>query len=168
MPQELVRNSESSHFVPASADLRQTLQKRGETIRGVSHADLGLPEELQGYHTLVPLEPTGAADRKKLGNWHSTVYRAIRTTDGVPHVLRRIESESFLLTSHFVVLLFFFLSKVGWDANCGRVLVIFTDYRMTNQAAFAPIEIWSRIHHPSIVPVREAFTTLSFNDNCAS
>lgn len=62
----------------------------------------------------------------------------------------------------------FFLSKVGLDANCGRVLDIFVDYRMTNQAAFAPIEIWSRMHHPSIVPVREAFTTLSFNDNCMS
>jgi len=62
----------------------------------------------------------------------------------------------------------FFLSKVGLDANCGPVLVIFVDYRMTNQAAFAPIEIWSRMHHPSIVPVREAFTTLSFNDNCMS
>lgn len=60
------------------------------------------------------------------------------------------------------------LSKIGLDANCGHILVIFTDYRMTNQAAFAPIEIWSRIHHPSIVPVREAFTTLSFNDNCMS
>ncbi|KIM41752.1 hypothetical protein M413DRAFT_137436 [Hebeloma cylindrosporum] len=129
-PPELVRNAEGSHFVPASADLRQTLQKRSETIRGVTHEDLGLPEELQGYHTLVPLEPTGTPDRKKLGNWHSTVYRAIRTTDGIPHVLRRIEN-----------------------------------YRMTNQAAFAPIEIWSRIQHPSIVPVREAFTTLSFNDN---
>lgn len=37
---------------------------------------------------------------------------------------------------------------------------------MTTQAAFAPVEIWSQIQHPSIVPIREAFTTKAFNDNC--
>jgi len=40
------------------------------------------------------------------------------------------------------------------------------DFRLTQQAAFGPIESWSNIQHPNIVPVREAFTTKSFNDNC--
>ncbi|KAF8900994.1 hypothetical protein CPB84DRAFT_1680170 [Gymnopilus junonius] len=92
---------------------------------------LGLPEELQGYHTLVPLEPSlPGIERKKFGNWYSTVYRAVRTSDGIPHVLRRIEN-----------------------------------FRLSNQAAFAPVEIWSQIQHPSIIPIREAFTTKAFNDN---
>ncbi|KDR78367.1 hypothetical protein GALMADRAFT_95055 [Galerina marginata CBS 339.88] len=130
-PPELVKNTVNSHFVPASTDLRQLLQERSETVRDTAPTGLGLPEELQGYHTLVPLEPSvPPPERKKFGNWHSTVYRATRTSDGIPHVLRRIEN-----------------------------------FRLTQQAAFAPIEIWSQIQHPSIVPVREAFTTRSFNDN---
>lgn len=96
MPPELTRNTSNSHFVPPSTELRQILQENSETIRGVAPLGLtGLPEELQGYHTLVPLEPTGpGVERRKLGNWHSTVYRAIRGSDGVPYALRRIESES--------------------------------------------------------------------------
>jgi len=89
-----MRNSTNTHFVPTSEELRRTLQEKAETIRGVAPPGLGLPEELQGYHTLVPLEPTGTGiDRRKLGNWHSTVYRAIRTSDGAACVLRRVESE---------------------------------------------------------------------------
>ncbi|GLB44144.1 putative regulatory subunit of the poly(A)-nuclease (PAN) deadenylation complex, one of two cytoplasmic mRNA deadenylases involved in mRNA turnover [Lyophyllum shimeji] len=90
-----------------------------------------LPDELQGYHTLVPLESTGdTVERRKLGNWYSTVYRAIRSSDGLPYALRRIEN-----------------------------------YRLMHQSAFSAIEIWSRIQHPNIITVKEAFTTRSFNDN---
>lgn len=91
MPSELVRNPMSTHFIPTSMELRQQLQDRSEAIRTVNPVELGLPEELQGYHTLVPLELPGA-DRKKFGNWHSIVYRATRTSDGLAHVLRRIEN----------------------------------------------------------------------------
>jgi len=92
---ELTRNDTESHFVPSSADLRQILQEKSETIRGVAPV-AGLPEELQGYHTLVPLEPTGpGVERRKMGNWYSVVYRAIKGSDGMPYALRRIESEFF-------------------------------------------------------------------------
>lgn len=37
-----------------------------------------------------------------------------------------------------------------------------------HQAAFGAIEAWSRVQHPNIVRVREAFTTRAFNDNCLS
>lgn len=37
-----------------------------------------------------------------------------------------------------------------------------------HQAAFGAIETWSRIKHPTIARVREAFTTRAFNDNCMS
>jgi hypothetical protein len=52
-----------------------------------------LPEELQGYHTLVPLEAHEGTERRKLGNWYSVVYRAIRSSDGMPYALRRVEGE---------------------------------------------------------------------------
>ena len=96
MPADLVGNNSNSHFVPPSTELRQMLQEKSETIRDITPFGLvGLPEELQGYHTLVPLEPTGAGlSRRKLGNWHSTVYRAIKGSDRTPHALRRVESQS--------------------------------------------------------------------------
>ncbi|KIK54669.1 hypothetical protein GYMLUDRAFT_48590 [Collybiopsis luxurians FD-317 M1] len=39
------------------------------------------------------------------------------------------------------------------------------NFRLMQQTAFNPIEAWSQIRHPNIVPVHEAFTTRSFNDN---
>ena len=76
-------------------DLREELQKRSEIIRTAPALSLNLPDELQGYHTLVPLEPIGG-DRRKFGNWYSTVYRATNETNGVPFALRRVESELLL------------------------------------------------------------------------
>ena len=37
-----------------------------------------------------------------------------------------------------------------------------------HQAAFQPIEQWSRLRNPNIVAVHEAFTTRSFGDSCPS
>ncbi|KAF8999784.1 hypothetical protein BDQ17DRAFT_1427525 [Cyathus striatus] len=132
IPPEFLNTDTDTHFVPNSTDLRQRLQSQSETIRSTAPLGLNLPEELQGYHTLVPLEPTAVdAERRKIGgNWYSTVYRAIRTSDGVPYALRRVEN-----------------------------------YRLMHQAAFAPIEAWSHIRHPAIIPIRESFTTRSFDDN---
>ncbi|KAI0045167.1 hypothetical protein FA95DRAFT_1561372 [Auriscalpium vulgare] len=115
-----------SHFV--SETLRTDLQLRSETLRTACAPGLNLPDELSGYHTLVPLEST-TEDRRKFGNWHSTVYRATGKDDR-GYALRRIEN-----------------------------------YRLAHQAAFSAIEQWSRIQHPNIVQVHEAFTSRSFGDN---
>jgi PAB-dependent poly(A)-specific ribonuclease subunit 3 len=79
-----------THNYFISDSIREELQKRSETIHTAPAPGLGLPDELQGYHTLVPLEAI-AGDRRKLGNWYSTVYRAINSTDGVTYALRRVE-----------------------------------------------------------------------------
>jgi hypothetical protein len=81
-----------SHTYFLNDDLREELQKRSEIIRTAPGPGLNLPDELQGYHTLVPLEAIGG-ERRKFGNWYSTVYRATSETTGVAHALRRIESE---------------------------------------------------------------------------
>ena len=89
----LPRPEALAHKYFISDDIREELQRRSETIHTTAPPGLVLPEELSGYHTLVPLEPIGA-DRRKFGNWYSTVYRAMSTNDGVTYVLRRIESGS--------------------------------------------------------------------------
>lgn len=138
-----------THFVPPSSQLRELLQKRNETIRGIAPIGTNLPEELQGYHTLVPLEAYAGTDRRKLGNWFSVVYRAIRSSDGMPYALRRVESKQYIPPS-----------------ICAFSYNLFADFRLTHQSAFAPIEVWSNLRHPNIVSVKEAFTTRSFSDNC--
>ncbi|KAH8084881.1 hypothetical protein BXZ70DRAFT_957367 [Cristinia sonorae] len=109
-----------------SDDIREELQKRSETIYTAPAPGLGLPDDLQGYHSLMPLENT-TGERRKFGSWISTVYRAVSSKDGMPYVLRRVEN-----------------------------------FRLSSQAAFGPIEKWSRIRHPNIISVREAFTTRAF------
>ncbi|KAG6335052.1 hypothetical protein ID866_4030 [Astraeus odoratus] len=116
-----------SHFI--SDTLREELQRRSESVHTIPSVAYQLPEELQGYHTLAPLESI-VPERRKLVSWFSTVYRATNMNDGATYVLRRIEN-----------------------------------FRLTHQAAFSAIESWSRIIHPNIVRVREAFTTRAFNDN---
>lgn len=74
-----------------SDDVREELQSRSETIRTAPAPGLNLPEDIQGYHTLVPLEPI-VGERRKFGNWYSAVYRATNSADGVAYALRRIES----------------------------------------------------------------------------
>ncbi|KIK23323.1 hypothetical protein PISMIDRAFT_29486 [Pisolithus microcarpus 441] len=116
-----------SHFI--SDNLREELQKRSESSHTIPSMPYHVPEELQGYHSLVPLEPI-TPERRKFVSWFSTVYRATSINDGAAYVLRRIEN-----------------------------------FRLTNHAAFGMIESWSRIRHPNIVRVREAFTTRAFNDS---
>ncbi|EIM80126.1 uncharacterized protein STEHIDRAFT_105753 [Stereum hirsutum FP-91666 SS1] len=116
----------TSHYV--SPDLRADLTQRSETLLTLPAPGLNLPEEIQGYHTLVPLENTGG-ERRKFGNWYSTVYRAIGK-DGKGYVLRRVEN-----------------------------------FRLLHQAAFAAVDQWSRMRHPNIVHLHEAFTTRAFGDS---
>ncbi|KAL4077624.1 hypothetical protein J3A83DRAFT_4356596 [Scleroderma citrinum] len=116
-----------SHFI--SDNLREDLQKRSDLTHTIPSTPYQLPEELQGYHSLAPLEPIGP-ERRKLVSWCSTVYRATNMNDGATYVLRRIEN-----------------------------------FRLSHRAAFGAIESWSRIIHPNIIRVREAFTTRAFSDN---
>ena len=142
-----------------SESLRVELTQRSEAIRAAPAPSISnIPDELQGYHTLVLLDqpppssgPAAKDRRPNFGAWHSSVYKATSSADGLAYVLRRIES--------MFPVLFNFHSFVKADSR--------TDFRLPHESAFGAIEHWSRIRHPNIVSVREAFTTRAFNDNCA-
>ncbi|KZT23030.1 hypothetical protein NEOLEDRAFT_1137148 [Neolentinus lepideus HHB14362 ss-1] len=85
LPSLFTRN----YFIPD--DVREELQRRSEIIRTAPMPGLNLPEDLQGYHSIVPLEPL-VGEKRKFGNWSTVVYRAINEKDGVPYALRRMES----------------------------------------------------------------------------
>jgi hypothetical protein len=40
-------------------------------------------------------------------------------------------------------------------------------FRLQHEAAIAAVEKWTRVRHPGLVGVREAFTTRAFGDHCA-
>lgn len=75
-----------------SDEVREELQKRSEAVYTGPPPGLNLPEETQGYHSLVPLESM-TGERRKFGNWYSTVYKAVNSADGLAYILRRIESR---------------------------------------------------------------------------
>lgn len=74
-----------------SDNIREELQKRAEAAHVIPFPPYNLPDELQGYHSLVPLEQS-SSDRRKFFSWFSTVYRATNASDGQAYVLRRVES----------------------------------------------------------------------------
>ncbi|TFK97555.1 hypothetical protein BDV98DRAFT_574245 [Pterulicium gracile] len=112
------------------------LHKRSE-IMHISPAESDLPEEVQGYHTLVPLESTYTGqtesdrDKRKFGSWPSTVYKAVNSTDGHTYVLRKVPN-----------------------------------FRLMHPSAFSSIEAWSQVRHPGIASVTEAFTSRAFGESC--
>jgi PAB-dependent poly(A)-specific ribonuclease subunit 3 len=80
-----------SHNYFMSDTGREELQRRTETLRSIPPGlAIGLPEDLQGYHSLVALE-SPSPERRRFGNWLSTVYKANNSKDGATYVLRRIE-----------------------------------------------------------------------------
>ncbi|KAJ7889923.1 hypothetical protein B0H14DRAFT_2561602 [Mycena olivaceomarginata] len=101
IPVAFSASTTDGQFIPPSAELRTLLQGRSEDLRMAPPQGLNLPEEMQGYHSLVPLENlagTGERERRKFGNWNSSVYRAINSVDGGTYCLRRI--ENYRLTHH--------------------------------------------------------------------
>ena len=140
---------QSKYFV--SDDIREELQQRAETIVTGPPAGLNLPDELQGYHSLVPLEPV-VGERRKFGNWYSSTYKAVNTADGFTYVLKRVESASHTPFGSLMIEL--------------TLALTFLEYRLNSQSAFGSVEAWSRIKHPNLVGIKEAFTTRAFNDDC--
>jgi hypothetical protein len=53
----------------------------------------GLPDETQGYHSLVTLGKTSSlgAEKRKFASWPSTVYKAVNSQDSHTYALRRVE-----------------------------------------------------------------------------
>ncbi|KAJ3894491.1 hypothetical protein GG344DRAFT_86557 [Lentinula edodes] len=92
IPSAFVTSSTDSHFIHTSSELRQVLLERSHTSRSAPILGSNLPEELQGYHTFVPIDTVSSSERKKFFNLDSVVYRAINSIDGIPYVLRRIEN----------------------------------------------------------------------------
>ncbi|KAJ7830988.1 hypothetical protein B0H14DRAFT_3714180 [Mycena olivaceomarginata] len=82
-------------FIPPLAELCMLLQGQSRDLRMAPPQGLNLLEEIQGYHSLIPLENlanTGEHKWHEFRNWHLSVHRAINAVDGGTYCLRQIEN----------------------------------------------------------------------------
>ncbi|KAI8928074.1 hypothetical protein BC831DRAFT_503639 [Entophlyctis helioformis] len=86
-------NLQPIHSFFMEDQLREHLQKRNEAAQQVldpnSEEGQRLPAVVQTYHSLYPLDESKAPS--KIFSYPTCVYKAIRTSDGMPYVMRRIE-----------------------------------------------------------------------------
>lgn len=141
---------------------REELQRKQEAmLASVPPPELGgpnLPEELHVYHSLVPLEHPGPAAPSSMGLPPGLIDPRM----GAPGANGATgasgdHSKVFGYRSH------------SYKATCtldGKRYVLrrLEGFRLQHEAAIGLVERWRRIRHPSIVSVREAFTTRAFGD----
>lgn len=96
--------SSGTDGVYTSDTLREDLLKRSETIWAAPfQGELSnMPESVNTYHSIVPLEWLNPNERRKsLAGWSSFVYRAIDRRDGGTYALRRVEGFRLLHEAAF-------------------------------------------------------------------
>lgn len=141
---------------------REELQRKQEAmLASVPPPELGgpnLPEELHVYHSLVPLEHPGPGAPSTMGMPPGLIDPRMGNpgSNGATGASGD-HSKVFGYRSH------------SYKATCtldGKRYVLrrLESFRLQHEAAIALVERWRRIRHPSIVSVREAFTTRAFGD----
>lgn len=155
----------SAHAFFMSNDEREELQRKNEAIHASAPPiELGgpnLPEELHVYHSLVSLEPssiTGMGLVPQLIDSRIVPPSAPGTVNQLTGALGE-PSRVFGYRCHV------YKALCTLDGKC-YVLRRLENFRLNHEAAISLVERWRRIRHPSIISVREAFTTRAFGDSC--
>ncbi|POW20210.1 hypothetical protein PSHT_03746 [Puccinia striiformis] len=146
-------------FMPTS--IRETLQKKSAAIlQGPTHEVARTPEDLGVYHSLVVLDSphlTSTSTSTVVTNNVSTTIPGGgigstsnngTTTPRAPYSSRVLKNPSWI-----------------YKAFCsldGKALLL---KQGLGEIAISQVERWRKIRHPSIVNVREAFTTRAFGDH---
>jgi len=163
----------ASHAFFLHPSQREELQRKQEAIFvNIPPPELGgpsLPEELHVYHSLVPLEPIQAQaagqpsymlnpsllnptlDDSAIGT-NAAGASGIMGASGDPSKLFGYRSHSYK-------------AVCSLDGK-SYVLRRLEGFKLQHEVAIGLVERWRRIRHPSIVSVREAFTTRAFGDSC--
>ncbi|PKI83196.1 Pan3p [Malassezia vespertilionis] len=138
--------------------LQETLQRKQEALHAAAvPPELGgpekLPDALHVYHSLVPLEPGDGMLPPGLSNPRfagpSTTH-GLTGASGDPSRVFGYRTATYKATCVL-------------DGKC-YLLRRLEGFQLQHDAAIATVERWRKIRHPSIVAVREAFTTRAFGD----
>ncbi|KAK5096534.1 PAB-dependent poly(A)-specific ribonuclease subunit 3 [Exophiala xenobiotica] len=113
-------------------DLREDLQKRmAAALQTLPNSQL--PQHIESYHSLVPLDTTHHKSSSIFGGYHSWVYKAQSSANGHFFVLRRI--EGFRLTNELAI-----RSVQPWkhlvSANVVRTADVFTNRSFGDSSLF--------------------------------
>lgn len=151
-----------------SDEEREELQRKNEALHaGVPPPELGgpkLPEELHVYNSLVPLEHGQIAGMQ--GN--SIVPQLINprlVSPTAPQTVYQLTGATGEASRVFGYRCHVYKAQCTLDGKY-YVLRRLENFRLNHEAAIGLVERWRRIRHPSIVSVREAFTTRAFGDSC--
>ncbi|POY71562.1 putative Glyceraldehyde-3-phosphate dehydrogenase (phosphorylating) [Rhodotorula taiwanensis] len=114
--------------------LHISLTQKSEATQATPTVDLKLPEEVGGYTGLVPLDKPPSEGAAGAGGMGWAGYRG-------------------------------WVYK-AWKEGEGRCYVLrrVEGFRLQHEAAIAAVEKWTRVRHPGLIGVREAFTTRAFGD----
>ncbi|KAK4698277.1 PAB-dependent poly(A)-specific ribonuclease subunit 3, partial [Phenoliferia sp. Uapishka_3] len=134
-------SSNPSFFLPPS--LHQSLTTKSEATHLAPSVDMKLPDDVGGYTGLLPLDKAGGGGGGSSENgwagYRSWIYKAWKVGPGTG-------------------------SQGSGD---GRVYVLrrIEGFRLQHEAAISVVDKWTRVRHPGLVAVREAFTTRAFGDH---
>ncbi|KAL8291391.1 hypothetical protein RQP46_002369 [Phenoliferia psychrophenolica] len=128
-----------SFFLPPA--LHQHLTTKSEATHLAPSVDMKLPDDVGGYTGLLPLDKAGGGGGGSENGWagyRSWLYKAWKVGQGA-----------------------------GQGGGDGRVYVLrrIEGFRLQHEAAISVVDKWTRVRHPGLVAVREAFTTRAFGDH---
>ncbi|KAE8249435.1 hypothetical protein A4X03_0g6610 [Tilletia caries] len=186
--EELQRKNEAIRAAPVPLpDLQPPSSSSSEAAAAAAARGKPLPEELHVYHSLIPLEPLGAAGAS-LAEIHPALVPGSAGPDAIAAFARGgggggggassgglnnnnnglgISSTSTMSGEPSKV--FGYRTHV-YRAICkldGKTYALrrLEGFRLQYEAAIALVERWRRVRHPGVVCVREAFTTRAFSDS---
>lgn len=151
-----------------SSEEREELQRKNDALHaGVPPPEFGgpkLPEELHVYHSLVPLEPSPLPGMAGNGVVPQLIDPRI-VPPTAPGTVNHMSGACGEASRVFGYQCHVYKAQCTLDGK-RYVLRRLENFRLTHEAAIGLVERWRRIRHPSIVSVREAFTTRAFGDSC--
>ncbi|BGP51487.1 PAB-dependent poly(A)-specific ribonuclease subunit 3 [Rhodotorula kratochvilovae] len=114
--------------------LHISLTQKSEATQATPSVDMKLPEEVGGYTGLLPLDKPPSEGGSGGGGLGWAGFRG-------------------------------WVYK-AWKEGEGRCYMLrrIEGFRLQHEAAIAAVEKWTRVRHPGLVGVREAFTTRAFGD----
>ncbi|WFD02002.1 PAB-dependent poly(A)-specific ribonuclease subunit 3 [Malassezia obtusa] len=135
--------------------MHETLQRKQEALYATHPASTSeaLPEALHVYHHLVPLESGASTPPASLTDPR---FQSI----GPQHALTGAAGDPSCVYGYRT---YMYKATCVLDGKCYALRRI-ENVRLPQEAAITAVERWRKIRHPSIVAVREAFTTRAFGD----